>query len=53
MTVINRDLAQETPDWVTQPGRHCGEFCVDLVCKVCREYVPRVTVPANIELGSE
>ena len=55
MTVITRDLTHETPDWVVQPGRHCGELCWGLACNVCGEYVkhPAVKIPANIELGTE
>lgn len=27
---------QPCPDWwQPQPGRHCGELCVDQVCPVC------------------
>lgn len=35
--------------WQVQPGRHCGELCVDLACPVCGEWVtgPDVVLGEN------
>lgn len=40
----------ELDGWHVQPGRHCGQLCVDRTCPVCLEWLP---MPANITLGSE
>lgn len=44
------DNGPELDGWKVQPGRHCGQLCVDLACPTCGEWV---TVPPNVILGSE
>ena len=47
--MTTRDNAAPPPEWTPPVGRHCGEFCWDITCPLCGEYV----VPSNIELGQE
>lgn len=44
MTVSTYDNAPPVAGWSPQPGRHCGQNCVDFACPVCGEYVPEPLV---------
>ena len=38
MTVMGKN-APPLDGWSVQPGRHCGQICIDVSCDVCGVYV--------------
>lgn len=46
--MTSHDNQPPPADWQPQPGRHCGQNCIDPVCGVCGEWTG---IPANVVLS--
>lgn len=43
------DNGEPLADWVPQPGRHCGEICLDWICPVCKMPADPMPIAAPID----